>query len=139
VGTKGFLAAIILSASIVVAGYLQSVGSSPVARAAADVSPPAASNTLGHVGVKDGNARQVYANVERVSLGPQAEEFTVDLGTLSKEEAHPDDYTMDVSTRVFLSVYEAKKLSMTLRQAIDRYEKQFGTIEIDPRKRMKDH
>ena len=44
---------------------------------------------------------------------------------------------MEVSARVVMSVYAAKTLALRLSQTVQRYEQQFGTVELDIRKRLK--
>ena len=48
-----------------------------------------------------------------------------------------ESLNMDIGARVFMSVYAAKKLALTLSQAIQRYESQFGPVELDIRRRLK--
>jgi hypothetical protein len=93
--------------------------------------------TSSSVRIKDEKVHREYVNVTRVSMGPQGEEVILELGILSNDEVHPDDFTFEVTTRAYMNVIEAKKLAMTLNQLIDRYEQSFGNVELDPRKRMK--
>jgi hypothetical protein len=44
---------------------------------------------------------------------------------------------MEISTKIYMSAFAAKKLALTLSQAVQRYEQQFGPIELDPRRRIK--
>lgn len=89
------------------------------------------------VHVRDEKAQTVYSNVARISSGPNAEELVVDLATSTQSPERPDVMFMDVNTRVFMTVYAAKRLALTLSQAVQRYEQQFGVVELDPRRRLK--
>ncbi len=44
---------------------------------------------------------------------------------------------MEVTTRVAMNYFAAKRLALALSQAVQRYEQQFGPIELDPRRRFK--
>ena len=89
------------------------------------------------VTLRDDKAKSLYSNVSRVAVGPQAEEVILDLGVMQQDPAKQDQLIMDISTRVYLSVFAAKKLALTLSQAIQRYEQRFGQVELDPRRRIK--
>ncbi len=89
------------------------------------------------VSLREDKAVNIYSNVSRVAMGPQAEEVILDLGTMMHDSQRPDALTMDINARVFMSIFAAKKLALTLSQAIQRYEQQFGPVELDPRKRFK--
>ena len=98
---------------------------------------PAAQAQQVHVQLREDKAVSVYSNVSRVAVGPQAEEVILELGVMQQDPAKPDQLVMDISTRVFLSAFSAKKLALTLSQAVQRYEQQFGPVELDPRRRIK--
>jgi len=42
-----------------------------------------------------------------------------------------------MSSRIVMNYYSAKRLALTLSQVIHRHEEQFGILEIDPAKRQK--
>ncbi len=98
--------------------------------------PPAGQQQV-QVNLREDKAVSVYSNVTRVAMGPQAEEVIVDFGIMQHDAARPDGLTMDISNRVFMSVFSAKKLALTLSQAVQRYESQFGPVELDVRRRLK--
>ncbi len=89
------------------------------------------------VSVREEKAVNIYSNMSRVSMGPQAEEVILDVGLMMHDSARTEALTMDVQARVVMSVFAAKKLALMLSQAIQRYEQQFGTVELDIRKRLK--
>jgi hypothetical protein len=89
------------------------------------------------VSLREDKATQIYSNVSRVAMGPQAEEVILDLGVMQHDSGKPDQLTMDITARVYMSVFAAKKLALTLSQAVQRYEQQFGPVELDIRRRFK--
>jgi hypothetical protein len=89
------------------------------------------------VTVRDEKAHHFYSNVCPVRMGPQAEEVILDLGVMTHDPARPETLTMDISARVYMSVYAAKKLALQLSQQVQRYEQQFGPVQLDLRQRFK--
>ncbi len=89
------------------------------------------------VSLREDKAVNIYSNVSRVAMGPQAEEVILDLGMMMHDSQRPEGLTMDINARVCMSIFAAKKLALTLSQAIQRYEQQFGSVELDIRKRLK--
>ena len=89
------------------------------------------------VSLREDKAHQIYSNVSRVAMGPQAEEVVLDLGTMLHDSAKPEALVMEINARVYMSVFAAKKLALTLSQAVQRYEQQFGPVELDIRRRFK--
>ena len=87
------------------------------------------------VNLREEKAQHVYSNVSRVAMGPQAEEVILDLGVMQHDASRPEALTMDITTRAYMSVFAAKKLALTLSQAVQRYEQQFGPVELDVRRR----
>ena len=102
------------------------------------VGPQAAAQTQQvQVSVREDKVHNLYSNMSRVAMGPQAEEVILDLGLMMHDSARPEALTMDISARVVMSVFAAKKLALMLSQSIQRYEQQFGPVELDIRKRLK--
>ena len=101
------------------------------------VGPQGAPSQQVQVSLREEKCVSIYSNVSRVAMGPQAEEVILDLGMMMHDSQRPEALTMDISARVFMSTYAAKKLALTLSQAIQRYEQQFGPVELDVRKRFK--
>ena len=84
------------------------------------------------VQVDDQDVPTTYASIVRVS--GSAEEFTLDFAGPLKQTGQ-NQATLRVVERVYLNIWAAKRLSMMLSQAIERYEQAYGAIEIDERKR----
>lgn len=79
-----------------------------------------------------------YANAFRTNGGQ--EEVMLDFGinqiTPAVEDA-PAEILLQISSRVILNYYTAKRLALTLSQLIRRHEEQFGELELDVNKRLK--
>lgn len=80
----------------------------------------------------DRKAELTYANMIRMHSSP--EEFAVDLAYLPNPAAQ-QNVAVAVTHRVVLSPFNAKRLLGMLAQGVKRYEEQFGSIELDVRKR----
>jgi hypothetical protein len=89
------------------------------------------------VQLREDKAHVVYSNVCRLFGGPNAEELIIDFAITTPAPDRADVMNMDVNARVIMNYYAAKRLALSLSQAVQRYEQQFGTIEIDPRRRLK--
>lgn len=87
------------------------------------------------VQIKDDKAAVVYSNVCRVGATP--EEIFVDFAINLQHQDQPNVAIMEVSTRVLMNFYSAKRLALALSQAVQRYEQAFGQLELDPRRRVK--
>jgi hypothetical protein len=89
--------------------------------------------------VEDRGAATGYANAFRTNA--TAEEVMLDFGINSvvpatSPEARPE-ILFQVSQRIVMNLYSAKRLAITLSQVIRRHEEQFGPLELDVAKRQK--
>lgn len=73
--------------------------------------------------------RTTYANVCNVSS--TREEVTLLFGTNKNWHAGQKDLTVELSDRMTLNPYAAKRLSILLANTVNEYERVFGTIELD--------
>ena len=89
------------------------------------------------VHVREDNAVTLYSNVARLATGPNAEELVIDFAVTSQTPDRPEVMVMEVGAKVYMNFFAAKRLALTLSQAVQRYEQQFGPVELDPRKRLK--
>ena len=101
------------------------------------IGPQGAQTQQVQVNVREDKVVNLYSNMSRVAMGPQAEEVILDLGMMMHDAQRSEALTMDIHARAVMSVYAAKKLALMLSQAIQRYEQQFGPVELDIRKRLK--
>ena len=86
------------------------------------------------VNVDDSNAIACYANFCRVSSTP--EELILDLG-LNPQPMGLNEVTINVSQRIIMNHFTAKRLLSALSMALQRHEQAFGVLETDVRKRVK--
>jgi hypothetical protein len=85
------------------------------------------------VTVNDQNVKASYANFCRVSSTP--EELILDLGL--NPNPFGGNTTINVTERIILNHYTAKRLLSALSMALQRHEQTFGVLETDIRKRVK--
>lgn len=75
------------------------------------------------------NMRSTYANVANVSS--TREEVTLLFGTNQNWHAGQKELTVDLSDRITLNPYAAKRLSILLANTVAEYEKRFGELELN--------
>lgn len=75
----------------------------------------------------------LYANMCRVSSTP--EEVILDLA-VNPNPMGGVDQKLQISQRVILNHYTAKRLAALLGATVQRHEQAFGPLEIDVRKRL---
>lgn len=84
------------------------------------------------------NMTTTYANAFRTN--GTAEEVMLDFGINlvgPSQEKDVPEIIFQVSNRVIMNYYSAKRLAITLSQLIRRHEDQFGELELDMSKRQK--
>jgi hypothetical protein len=89
--------------------------------------------------IDERNMKTCYANAFRTN--GTAEELMLDFGLnlmnpAAQQEGQPQ-IIFQVSDRVILNYYSAKRLAITLSQIIRRHEEQFGELEMDVAKRRR--
>ena len=89
--------------------------------------------------VDERNLQSCYANAFRTNA--TAEEVMLDFGVNqarppSQPQGQPE-IVFQVSQRVILNYYSAKRMAIALGQLIRRYEEQFGELELDVAKRAR--
>ncbi|MBT4866017.1 MAG: DUF3467 domain-containing protein [Planctomycetaceae bacterium] len=84
--------------------------------------------------IDDTNVMACYANMCRVSSTP--EELILDLG-LNPNPYAQTDTTVEVSQRIIMNHFTAKRLLAALSATIQRHEQAFGVLEIDVNKRVR--
>ena len=87
--------------------------------------------------IDERNMRTSYANAFRT--GETAEEIIMDFGLNSTrpstEQQGQPEIVFSANERIIMNYYSAKRLALTLGQIIQRYEQQFGPLEMDVSKR----
>ena len=86
------------------------------------------------VQVNDDKAIANYANFCRVTGSP--EELIVDFGLNPQPVGVPKD-PIDVTARVIMNFYTAKRLLAALQMSVQRHEAVFGVLETDIQKRLR--
>jgi hypothetical protein len=77
-----------------------------------------------------GKMQTTYANVCNVSS--TREEFTFLFGINKAWNPEQRELTVDISDRVILNPYAAKRLSLLLRNIVRQHEARFGEINLEP-------
>ena len=76
----------------------------------------------------DSNMRSVYANVSNVAGG--REEIVLLFGMNQAWHAGQKEVSVQLTDRVVLSPFAAKRLSILLNAVVADYEKKFGALEV---------
>ena len=85
------------------------------------------------ISVNDSAAICGYANFCRVTGSP--EELIVDFG-LNSQPMGTNDKPVEITQRIVLNFYTAKRLLHALHVSVQRHEEVFGKIETDIQKRV---
>lgn len=86
------------------------------------------------ISVNDGQAVCHYANFCRVTGSP--EELIIDFG-LNSQPMGSTDKPIDITQRIVLNFYTAKRLLHALHVSVQRHEEVFGNVETDIQKRVR--
>jgi len=76
----------------------------------------------------DNNMRSTYANV--CNVASTREEFTLLFGTNQSWHMGHNELKVDLSDRIILNPYAAKRLSLLLNGIINEYESRYGEISL---------
>jgi hypothetical protein len=85
------------------------------------------------VPVDESHIVATYANFCRVTGTP--EELIVDFG-LNKQVAGTSPETIQLTQRIIVNFFTAKRLAYALGMAVQRHEQAFGTLETDVQRRI---
>jgi len=99
----------------------------------ADASQPARSAEPMAVPVDESHIVATYANFCRVTGTP--EELIVDFG-LNKQVAGTSPETIQLTQRIIVNFFTAKRLAAALAMAVNRHEQAFGMLETDVQRRV---
>jgi len=81
----------------------------------------------------DSNMRSTYANV--CNVASTREEVTLLFGTNQTWHTGQKELTVDLSDRLILNPYAAKRLALLLNNVIGEYESRFGEIGLEADKK----
>lgn len=76
------------------------------------------------------NMRSIYANVANVA--GTREEIVLLFGMNQSWDASQKEMTVQVSDRIVLSPFVAKRLTILLQNVIKNYETKFGKLDVEP-------
>jgi hypothetical protein len=96
--------------------------------------PPAEAASRPQVEVDDAKASVAYANFCRVTGTP--EEVVLDFG-LNAQPFGNQVGPIDVSERLVMGYFTAKRLLMALSMTVQRHERTFGVLETDVNRRVR--
>ena len=89
--------------------------------------------------IDEKNLTSSYANAFRTN--GTAEEVILDFGlnlaVPAQDQSGQPEILFQVSDRIVLNYFSAKRLALTLGQIIRRHEEQFGELQLDVAKRQK--
>jgi len=80
----------------------------------------------------DSNMRSVYANVSNVAGG--REEIVLLFGMNQAWHAGQEEVKVQLTDRVVLSPFAAKRLALLLNNVIGDYEKRYGALDVGVRR-----
>ncbi len=86
-----------------------------------------------HIPITDAKAIACYANFCRVTGTP--EELMIDFG-LNKQPMGVPTGPIEITQRIVLNFYTAKRLWAALGMSLQRHEQAFGVLETDVQKRV---
>ena len=75
------------------------------------------------------NMRSTYANV--CNVNSTREEVTILFGTNQSWNSGQKELVIDLSDRIILNPYVAKRLSTLLNNVVQQYESRFGELNIE--------
>jgi len=77
----------------------------------------------------DTNIRSTYANICNVISS--REEVSLMFGMNQKMDTETNELTIELSDRIVLNPYAAKRVAFLLNDVIEQYEQKFSKIELD--------
>ncbi len=83
----------------------------------------------------DSNMKSSYANV--VNATSSREEVTLFFGTNQTWNASDDQFTVQLTERIILNPFAAKRLILLLGSVLKEYESRYGVLEIETQKQQK--
>ena len=86
-----------------------------------------------HMAVDTSKAHAAYANFCRVTGTP--EELIIDFGLNTQPMGVPTE-PIEISERIVMNYYTAKRMMAALQMSLQRHEAAFGVLETDVQKRV---
>ena len=106
---------------------------------APEVAAPGAPNQPSSVQVQVDVSKMenVYCNFVRLSLSSSTEEIVMDCGLHTGILTPVGMEPIQLTHRLVMNPFVAKRLLESLRQIVARHEQAFGALEVDPQKRLR--
>jgi len=79
----------------------------------------------------------VYCNFVRLSLSSSTEEVVMDAGMHTGILTPAGMEPIQLTHRIVMNPFVAKRLLESLRQIVARHEQAFGVLEVDPQRRLR--
>jgi hypothetical protein len=79
----------------------------------------------------------VYCNFFRLSLSSSTEEVLMDVGLHTGVMTPAGMEPINLTHRLVMNPFVAKRLIDSLRQIVTRHEQAFGALEVDPQRRLR--
>ena len=98
----------------------------------ADTTTAAAAGTQVKIKWDDSNMRSVYANV--CNVAGTREEFVLLFGMNQAWNPNQKELTVQLSDRIVMSPFAAKRLAQLLSNVLREYEAKHGALDIEARK-----
>ena len=114
----------------------------PTPPGAAPTTPPAGQAVAGQpmsvqVQVDVSKMETVYCNFVRLSLSSSTEEVVMDAGMHTGILTPAGMEPIQLTHRLVMNPFVAKRLLESLRQIVARHEQAFGALEVDPQRRLR--
>ena len=77
----------------------------------------------------DANIRMTYANI--CNVVSTREEVSMMFGMNQRMDTENNELIIELSDRIILNPYAAKRVSLLLKDVIEQYEEKFSKIELD--------
>lgn len=77
--------------------------------------------------------RSTYANV--CNVASTREEVTILFGTNQTWQSGQDELTIELSDRVIMNPFAAKRLSLLVNKVVNEYEERFGKLDLEAGKK----
>lgn len=79
----------------------------------------------------------IYCNFFRLSLSSSTEEILMDVGMHTGIVIPTGLEPIQLTHRLIMNPFVAKRLIESLKQIVARHEQAFGVLEVDPQKRLR--
>jgi hypothetical protein len=81
--------------------------------------------------------QSIYTNFFRLSLSSSTEEILMDVGLHTGIMIPGGMEPIQLTHRLVMNPFVAKRLIESLKQIVSRHEQAFGALEVDPQKRLR--